>query len=322
MERILSQDQIDAIVRNARGSQSAEDIDARRLITPCTFRESRQLVGDKVRAVSELLDTFVRNLTLSLGAQLSVPFEAKLASVEQLSYGEYLERIPPITFMMSLRVLPLTALAVMQIDNALVFPMIDILLGGTGQNQDMAREVTEIEEMIMEEVVGLVCRDLGVVVGQLGIKFEPEKRQKASQIQRFWAPTEKTLCINLEIRLLEVRASLNLVLPAAVSNPLMRRLAHTKAADESPIQAAEHLTERMLHCSFPAALELTAIDLTIRELISLAPGHLLDLRVPAGEPASLQVAGRKLFEAAPVRSGSCRAAHIGEPVTTLEPTGA
>jgi flagellar motor switch protein FliM len=322
MERILSQDQIDAIVRNARGSQTAGSSDAARLVSPCTFRESRQLVTDKVKAISELLDTFARSLTISLGAQLGVAFEAKLASVEQLSHGEFLERIPPITYVMSLRVLPLNAAAVMQVDSNLVFPMIDLLLGGSGQNQDLARDVTEIEESIMQEVVSLICRDLGEMLGQLGIKFERDKRLKASQLQRFWAPTEKTLCINLEIRLLEVRASINLVLPAAVSNLLMRRLSHAKTTDESPVQAKQYLSERMLHCSFPGALELTAIDLTIRELVNMAPGNLINLRVPANEPASLQVAGRKIFEAFPVRSGSCRAAHIGEAITTLERTRA
>lgn len=320
MEKVLSQEEIDAMVRNARGVRGEDAQPAERTIEPCTFRQSTQLAGEQVRVISGLLETFARNLTQSLGAYLSVQFEAKLASVEQLSYGEFLERMPPVTYMVSLLVSPMNAFAALQIDNSLVFPLIDILLGGTGQCQESAREVSEIEEQIIEDVAGVVCRDLGEVLGPLGTELKLEKRQSPGQMQRFRAPTEKTLCVSLEIKLADVQGTISLVLPTAVSNPLIRKLFSGTPAAESPAPArsARTLKERMLDCSFQAALELTAVELSIQEVLSFSPGGVYSLRVPASKQASLLVAGREVFAAAPVRQGSLRAAHIGEPRAALE----
>ena len=209
--------------------------------------------------------------------------------------------------------------AALQIDNSLVFPLIDILLGGTGHCQESAREVSEIEEQIIEDVAGVICRDLSDVLGPLGTKLELERRQSPTQMQRFRAPTEKTLCVSLEIKLADVQGTSNLVFPTAVSNPLIRKLFSGAPTTEphAPINSTQTLKDRMLDCSFRAALELTTIELSIQDVVSLSPGGVYSLRVPANKPASLLIAGRELFAAAPVRQGPLRAAHIGEPIATF-----
>lgn len=320
MEKLLSQEEIDAMVRNARGARREDAPTTKLSIEPCSFRQSTQLAGEQARAISGLLETFARNLTQSLGAYLSVPFEAKLASVEQLSYGEFLERMPQITYMISLFVSPMRVSAALQIDNSLVFPLIDILLGGIGQCKESGREVSEIEEQIIEDVAGVVCRDLNDVLEPLGTKLELERRQSSAQVQRFRPPTERTLCVSLEVKLAEVRGTMNLVLPTAVSNPLVRRLLSgtPAAASRIPPSPTPTLKERMLQCSFLATLELTAIELSIEEVLSLSPGGVYNLRVPASRAASLLIAGRELFTAAPVRQRSLRAAQLGEPIAVFE----
>jgi len=49
-----------------------------------------------------------------------------------------------------------------QFDLSIAFPLIDLLLGGEGKGSLEPREVTEIEEQLLECVVQIVCRQLGV----------------------------------------------------------------------------------------------------------------------------------------------------------------
>ena len=52
-------------------------------------------------AISDLHESFARNLTNSLGAFLRVGFDVNLVSVEQLNYSEVLSRLPELTYLCS-----------------------------------------------------------------------------------------------------------------------------------------------------------------------------------------------------------------------------
>ncbi len=317
MEKVLSQEEIDAMVRAARGQHEAAPQAEQRSVKPCSFRQSGQLTGEQVRALTILHEGFARNLTQSLGAYLRVVFEATLARVEQVAYAEFLQRVPEVTYMMSFQVRPIGAAAAMQLDHALVFPLVDILLGGTGQCEPMTREITEIEEQIMEGVARIICQELAIAWAPMGTETELEHRQPASQMQRFLAPAEKTLCLGFNVKLAEARGSLNLVFPLSISNTLLRKLStdwsygKTRAISRS----GRKLAEKMLDCSFPMTLGLTAIKLPVRTLLDLNPGDVCNLGVTVRLPASIMLADREAFEAEPVRHGRYRAAQVRERIS-------
>jgi flagellar motor switch protein FliM len=314
MDRVLTQEEIDAIVRLASGRRDDSQRKETRSIKPCTFRQSGQLTGEQVAAVNGLHEGFARSLTQSLGAYLRVSFEVTLVSIEQLPYSEFLERIPEITYMMCFRVENMSSGAAMQIDHSLVFPLVDILLGGTGQCDVLTREVSEIEEQIMEGVAKIICRELASAWTPLGTKLDLDGRQPPAQMQRFLAPTEKTLCLSFEVKLAETTGTLNLIFPVSISNTLLRKLSADWSYSRSR-QAARsggHMTLKMLECSFPIELGITAIKLPINTLAGLAPGQVCDLGIPVLKTASLIIAGRELFTANPVRQGRLRAAQIGQ----------
>ena len=66
----------------------------------------------------------------------------------------------------------------------------------------------------------------------------------------------------------------------------------------------------LMDCPFQAQLELPPTPVTVKELLQLQPGSVLMLRHRAQAPGTLRVAGKELFMAYPVRSGSIRGAQI------------
>ena len=317
MERVLTQEEIDAIVRVASGRQNESQRKETRSIKPCTFRQSGQLTGEQVASVNGLHEGFARSLTQSLGAYLRVSFEVTLVSTEQLAYSEFLERIPEVTYMMCFRVEQMNAGAAMQIDHALVFPLVDILLGGVGHCDVFTREVSEIEEQIMESVAKIICRELESAWTPLGTKLDLDGRQPPAQMQRFLAPTEKTLCLSFEVKLAETTGTLNLIFPVSVSNTLLRKLSADLSYGRSRPATVNggQMTLKMLDCTFPIELGITAIKLPINVLAGLVPQLVYNLGIPVQKPASLIIAGCEAFEANPVRQGRLRAAQVGQPLT-------
>ena len=315
MARVLTQEEIDAMVRAARGQTDGGGAPPAvgQTIKAFSFRQAGQLTGEQEHALTILHEGFARNLAQSLGAYLRVLFEAALASVEQITYGEFLQKVPKVAYMMSFLVQPMGATAALQLDHSLVFPLIDIMLGGTGLCQPMTREITEIEDQIMESVARIICQELTVVWAPMGVEIEMEHRLTQAEMQRFLAGAEKTLCLGFEIKLAEAKGLLHLIFPVSISNTLLRRLSadrsHGKA--RAPHRSSRQLAEKMLECPFPISLGITAIKLPVRSLLELAPGEILSLAVPVRRPASLIIAGRELFEAEAVRQGRSRAAQVG-----------
>jgi flagellar motor switch protein FliM len=320
MEKVLNQEEIDAMVRAARGLKPDDKPVRQRTIKPCNFRQAGQLTGDQVRSLNGLHEGFARSLTQSLGAYLRVPFEVNLVSVEQLTYGEFLERVPEVTYMMSLRVLPMNAAAAMQIDHALVFPLVDILLGGTGQSEALTREVSEIEEQIMHEVARIISGELQNIWAPLAFRVELETREPPAQMQRFLAPTEKSLCLNFEIKLAATQGTMNLVFPVAVSSALLRKLSKDWSYSRSPAQqhSATSLRIKMLDCVFPIELGLPKLTFPVRDVLEVTLGETCNLGLPVTTPASLLIAGREVFEAHPARHGRRRAAQLGSRIVHSE----
>ncbi len=108
-------------------------------MVPYNFATAGQISNEQLRAISMLNDLFARNLTHNLAAWLRTRFQVNLVSAEQIVFNEFLLRIPEISYVSSVRLEPLGALSVLQLDLALAPPIIDLLLGGRGQGRPAAR---------------------------------------------------------------------------------------------------------------------------------------------------------------------------------------
>ncbi len=314
MEKVLNQEEIDALFRAARGMTTAEPpIAAALSVEPWNLHEAGRLRKDQLHSISQLHESFARNLSHSLGAYLRAKFEVALVSVEQLAYREFLSRVPDLTYYASLHLDPADQRGGLQLDQALAFPIVDLLLGGTGKSQSATREVTEIEELILEGVGQIICHELQAVWQPLGVQFAFEQRQAASQMLRVMPPEEKTLALSFEVTLPELRGALNLVFPAVVSSALLRKIS-TEWVYQRPRTASlqqDTIKKRLLEATVLLELATPPLNVKLTELLSLHPGSVLPLRRSVDEPVTLRLGRRDCWTARPVRAGSRRrGAHV------------
>ncbi|HYH00164.1 MAG TPA: FliM/FliN family flagellar motor switch protein [Terriglobales bacterium] len=312
MEKVLNQEEIDAVFRAARGAASDGGSSNERKTTPCNFRQAGQIGSDQVRSISALHEGFARNLTHWLAAYLRTSFECNLVSVEQISYREVLSRIPELAYVASFCLNPGGSIGALQLDLSIAFPIIDVLLGGQGSGESQLREATEIEDGILEGVVRIICRELQTAWQPLGLEFVFDQRQQPSQMQRVMAPSELTLCLSFELRMPEARGTLNLIFPSVVATALLRKLSLDWAYQKPQASAeiSKQLRQRLLGCSFVVELGLPEVRLRVSDVVRLRPGDLLPLRRSVNSPINLVVGDQRLFTAAAVRKGNARAAQV------------
>jgi flagellar motor switch protein FliM len=75
-------------------------------------------------------------------------------------------------------------------------------------------------------------------------------------------------------------------------------------------ETREQLRALLLESRFAVDLSLPASPLSIREVVALEPGKVLVLPKRIQEPAHLNVAGKPMFRAYPIRHGSGRGARV------------
>ena len=176
MQKILNQEEIDALFKRARGGKPTGEGAGARVITPCDFRSAGQITKEQLRLLTALHETFARNLSHALGAYLRIGLEMAVVSVEQLTYAEFLQRLPDATYFGTMKVNELEKTAGITIELPIAFPILDLLLGGRGRAEGSIRKLTEIEEEIFASVVAMIVRELSSSWKTLGLGFTFEGR--------------------------------------------------------------------------------------------------------------------------------------------------
>ncbi|HEU4636866.1 MAG TPA: FliM/FliN family flagellar motor switch protein, partial [Edaphobacter sp.] len=261
-------------------------------------------------------DLFARNLMHSMGTWLRMSFRVKLVAGEQLPFSEFLERLSAMAYICSLRLEPLGAVGLLELDLALVAPIVDVLLGGVGRTAP-PREPTDVEEAIMRSVIEMIVQELTLAWQAVGLEFAFEKRETEAQAARMMTLGEKTLCVSFEVRMPEVQGVVNLCLPAVVLNAILRRLiAEGDRPRRRSRESATRMRELMADSRVEVQLQLPVIRLRAGLIRSLEAGSVLRLPMARHEACELIVGGLQMGKARAMRTGEHRGARLESPLYT------
>jgi flagellar motor switch protein FliM len=320
MEKVLSQGEIDALFRAARGEASGQGSDIGAVVEPWDLRQAGLLGKEQLHSISQLHESFARNLTSAVGGYLRDRFDVALVAVEQLAYCDFLGRFSDTTYYATFALPPNAAGGILHLDLSLAFPIVDLLLGGLGQMPSATREVTEIEESVLEGVDLVICNELQGVWQALGLQVEFEGRQSASQMLRIMPPQEKTLTLTFDVTMTDSKGMLNIAVPSIVSSALLRKLSSDLVYQRNRSAAAnvEGISRKLLRSAIELELATPVIPVRLFDLASLREGAVLPLRRRIDEPARLRMKQRECWAARPVSSRNSRAAQLLESIPQAE----
>lgn len=280
IDRVLSQEEIDSVFRNVE-HPSRTDAGENHVLA-YDFRRPDRIAKDQLRAIQLLHDNFARSLASSLSAYLRAYVTVNLVSVEQLSFVEFVQCLPSPSVITSLGMKPFEGNAVLELDPAVVFPVIEILLGGTGKGSShhIDREVTEIETSILDSVYRLILRDMKMAwEGVARFEFTIEGRETEPQMLALLAPSEAVVAVSLEVRIAESVGMINIGIPSIVIKMLRQKFDSqwlTRKAESS-----EQEQQRILRLLQPASLRLDARlsgpTIRTKDLLRLECGDILKL---------------------------------------------
>lgn len=275
MNRQLTQQEIDAVFQQIKGRA---DDPAKRAAT-FDFRRPDRIAKSQVRAIHLLHENFARNLASSLSAYLRTYLAVNLISVEQLSYGEFVEGLPSPTCLVSLSLQPYDGNALIELNSSLIFPIIEIILGGKVRAVGtIRREITEIEQNLLETLFRLILNDLKEAwKGVTLIDFKIESVATEPQMLQILAPNEAVVAVGIEIRIGENSGTLNLAIPSINIKMIGQKFDQQWSLRKTEPTEAEQ--QRVLKLIRTAEMEFDARlrgpSLRVSDLLNMENGDLL-----------------------------------------------
>jgi len=313
MEKLLTQAEIDALFHAARGAGAAGDRSGpARVIEPWDLHQASLLGEEQLRSITQVHENFARNLSATLGNVMRDQFDVTLSAVEQLTCRDFMARFSDVSYCGIFRIPPSDAKGIVQMDVNLAFSIVDLLLGGPGQSATDVREVTEIEEQLLEGISRTVCAELHSVWQDMGLQFEFEGRQPASQMMRIVPMQETTLTSAFEITMAHCKGMLNLAFPSAVSSELMRKM-RAEGVHPGPRGSAvnqERISRQLLKSVLGMEVASRPLPTRLSDLLELRPGAVLKLRCAIDEPMMLRAGGRDCWSSRVVNTRERRGAQL------------
>jgi flagellar motor switch protein FliM len=283
-----------------------------RAIHSCNFRYAGRLSNENARSLTALHEKFAVNVTNSLELYLGSSARLKLISLEQMAIQDYVAGISPNNYLLPSALNVMENNFLLEIDIALVCPIIDLLLGGTGTPTEDVHELTEIDEEIVQSVSDLIVKEVEHSWKSLNISLTPAHCIKPNQIPNIFPVNEKLVLLMFEMTIGETPGPFNIVLPTSFVGFLLRHLKASQSKKMSSLHMLRgpSLRERILDCDFTIAADIAQMRVLVMDLVELKPGTVLKMKAPVKNPGRLTVEDVEIFEAVPVRNGRMKAAQL------------
>ena len=255
-------------------------------------------------------ENFARVLGSSLSAYLRTFISIDGARIEQLSWAEFSRRAPRAVTAIALRMRPQEANLVLQLSHAALFPILEILLGGTGKSPaNIDREITEIERSIFNPVLRMVVQELKSAWRAVSpIEFAIEDEAAARQVLASMPANQELLAIGLEVRTGEAAGVLNLGIPARPIQALLQESSPGK--QESSAADCTKMLRLIQRAQLNADIRLNGPKMLLRDLLSIEPGDVVSFDHPLKKEVELELNGTSKFEGHIVAAGNKRAFQV------------
>src|ERR1043166_678735 len=206
-------------------------------VKACTFGATNPLESGRLSPMISANETFARRATQSLSSRLGIACEVVSQSSDQIPAKTFLQKAGDTAYIVSVYLEPRHEVALLYIDSMLLFPIVDLLLGGKGQQTEISREVTDIEDQIAKELIKILCQEFQVAWKTFNVEVKVGVRQSSAELQRMFSPADKTLMFNFAVNLPETGGGFQLLIPTTSASMFMNAAVEEAPAKNSSAQS-------------------------------------------------------------------------------------
>ncbi len=267
------------------------------------FKRPERVSKDQMMALETLHEAFARNFGASLSGFMRTIVEVRVATCEQMTYGEFIGALPNPTSFNLVQADELDGQMCMEISPLIIYPIIDRLLGGT--NQDLfipQRPMTPIEQRLISNVINRGLVALGEAWESVAkLKFSVVAQESNPQLVQIVPPNEVVMVIGLEVRMGSRAGTMNLCIPYNVIEPVMEKISSQSwfavSRNEHAKTSEQRISRNLDQATVGVSALLAETTITLQDLALMAPGDVIVTTQPCESPAVVLVEGERKYRA-------------------------
>lgn len=297
--------------------------DQGRKIKTYDFNRPNRFSKDHMRTLEMLHEIFSRGFTASVAAYLRTVAEIKVISVTQLPFREYTMSLPRPDCLFVVKMEPLDGSFLLEINPELVLTLIDRILGGPGKAPTAARELTLIEQSVIEKIINRGMENLQEAWLKVG-HFQPKLSgyETTAQFVQIVAPNEIAAVIEFEVKVNEVTGKMSMCIPYVVLEPVIGDLSAQKwftvGKKESTTETVDNLTKVMKETKVPFVVQVGSAQITVQELLKLKTSDVVRLNSSPHNEIDVLIEGLVKLKGRPGISSKKKAIQISRVVSREE----
>ncbi|MEL7564654.1 MAG: flagellar motor switch protein FliM [Dehalobacterium sp.] len=318
MSEVLFQHEIDSLIESlASGSLNVDSFKASSPsnVKSFDFNRPNKFSKEQMTSLEIIHNSFARMLSNFMSAYLRSSIKIRVSAVEQLIYEDFVSSIPSPTLITVFSLEPLKRTAIFESNMQFVFPVMELMFGGRGNETDKIRALTDIEISVMRKFHVKVLEIFSRAWSDIfEIKTNIESMETNPRFSQTVTPKETVAVITLDTFIGKSNGLINICIPFVVLDPVISRLSSHYWLTES-MGAPDNLEAAYLEKVISKVrLDVSAVigetDITMRDFLQLQKGDVLQLDRTVKEDMDFYVDNLIKFKCKPGYSGNRIAVQI------------
>ncbi len=284
-ERILDQDEIDSLL-----GVNNDDDDESQMTGLMALLNSAMVNYERLPMLEVVFDRLVRLMSTSLRNFTSDNVEINLDQVSSTRFGDYLNSIPQPAMLAVFKAEEWDNYGLLVIDSALIYSIVDVLLGGrrgTAAMRIEGRPYTTIERRLVERLVKVVLSDLSAAFDPLStVSFRFDRLETNPKFATIVRPGNAALLARLRVDMEDRGGRMELMVPYATLEPVREMLLQMFMGEKFGRDSIweTHLATQLWLTDLSIGAVLDEVTMSLRDVLEWKVGSRLMLDcAPDGE---------------------------------------
>lgn len=304
MEQVLSQGEVDALLRGVSEGQIETETDVPKEVggvVPYDLTSQEKIVRGRLPTLDIISQMFSRLFRNSFSSLMRKSADISPVSADSLKFGEFLRSLSVPTTLHVFRMEPLRGFGLMVIESRLVFSFVDNFFGGTG-NSDvniMGRDFSAIEVRMTKKVVQNALEDWERAWKSVHpVECTYVRSEINPQFAAIVPPTDVVLVIVFDIEMENSSGTFTICIPYSMIEPITNKLKANFQSEQMEVDQIwiNRLRGELMQTEMEMVAELGQTQVTPRDLLSLAKGDVVMLDKDVSDPLNIKIDGTAKFK--------------------------
>lgn len=288
MDDVLEQDEVDALLNGLGGLSTDEDVlndEVEEGIKKYDFTNQERIIRGRLPALDIINERFARGFQKSLNEILMTNIEVAPGEVRIVKMSDYQRNLLVPTSLNIYKIQPLNGVSLFTLDSKLIFTVIDMYYGGTGDMQFRieGRDYTSVEMSMVKMLLNFINKHLIEAWNPvMSIQTEFMNSEMNPRFATIVDPAEMVVVSTIQARLDGKDGKVDIVIPYTLLEPYRVKLEEgvQNLHGESDKRWIKTIKDESQNVKIELKATLAEIDTSWSELYHAKAGDVLSFDMP------------------------------------------